>query len=92
VIAVLTLIILFLTKDNPHAYYALPAIMGLAIITNNYYILTCTTTTLFLKGMADYSDIKNMKWSDKRVSMFIYLTVTTVAVILIAGAINVTTV
>jgi hypothetical protein len=46
------------------------------------------TTTLFLKGIADYAPIKNLKWSDKRVTMFIYVTLATVAVVLLGTAIN----
>lgn len=91
VIAALILIILYLVKDNNSAYYFLPALAGLAIISENYYILTCMTTTLFLKGMADYADIKKLRWSDKRISMFIYLILTTAAVIILAKTINIAT-
>lgn len=91
VIAGLTLIILFMMKESNAAYFLLPAVVGLAILSENYYILTCMTTTLFLKGMADYADIKKLKWSDKRISMFIYLVLTTVVVIILARTISVTT-
>ena len=92
IIAALVLVILYLVKDTPSVYYALPALVGLSIISNNYYILTCMTTTLFLKGMADYSDIKKIRWSDKRLSMFIYLIITSVVVILLTSTIQIATV
>ena len=88
-IAGLVLIILYLVKENNSAYYFLPALAGLSIISENYYILTCMTTTMFLKGMADYSGIIKMKWSDKRITMFIYLVITTAIVILVAKTVQV---
>lgn len=91
IIAGLSLVILYLLKDDHSAYYLLPAIIGLSIMSENYYILTCMTTTLFLKGMADYGEIKKIKWTDRRISMFIYLVLTTVAVLILAKTINVAT-
>jgi hypothetical protein len=85
--AIILLIILYLLKDNQQPYYLLPALAGVAIITNNYYILTTMTTTLFLKGMTDYADLRKMKWSDKRITMFIYLVVVTAAVVFLIGVI-----
>lgn len=87
--ACLVLIILYLVKENTTVYYFLPALAGLAIISENYYILTCMTTTLFLKGMADYSDINKIRWSDKRISTFIYFIITTAVVILVAKTVQV---
>jgi hypothetical protein len=89
VIAALVLIILYLVKESPIPYYFLPAVAGLAIISENYYILTCMTTTLFLKGMADYSGISKIRWSDKRITTFIYLVITTAIVILVARTIQI---
>jgi len=89
VIAALVLIILYLLKENNSVYYFLPALAGLAIISENYYILTCMTTTLFLKGMADYSGITKLKWTDKRITTFIYLVITTAVVILVARTVQV---
>lgn len=87
IIALLVLIILYLVKDNNAPYYLLPALIGLSIISENYYILTCMTTTLFLKGMADYATIKKMRWADHRLSMFLYLLIVTSLVIIIAKTI-----
>jgi hypothetical protein len=88
VIAALVLVILFLAKENPAIYYFLPALVGLSILSENYYILTCMTTTLFLKGMIDYSDVKKIEWSDKRIATAIYLIITTAVVIVIANTVN----
>ncbi|MGV8168456.1 MAG: hypothetical protein ACP5N3_00200 [Candidatus Nanoarchaeia archaeon] len=90
IIAIVTLLILFLMKDNQSAYYLLPALIGLSIISENYYILTCMTTTLFLKGMVDYTAIKKLKWKDKRISMFIYIIIATALVIILTKIINAT--
>jgi len=89
IIAFLVLVILYLVKDNQTPYYFLPALAGITIISENYYIITCMTTTLFLKGMADYSDINKIKWTDKRITTFIYFIITTIAVILVAKAVPV---
>ncbi len=79
--AAVTLFIFYILKNDSRIFYLFPILMALSIVSDNYYILTCMTVTLFLKGMADYTDIKKMKWNDKRITMFIYFIIVTIVAI-----------
>jgi hypothetical protein len=83
--AAATLFVLYLLKNDSRVFYLLPILVALSVIANNYYILTCVTVTLFLKGMADYTDLKKMKWSDKRITMFVYLIIATAIALFLAN-------
>jgi hypothetical protein len=82
--AAATLFVLYLLKNDQRIFYLLPILAALAIMDGNYYILTCVTVTLFLKGMSDYTALKKMTWQDRRITMFVYFLLATAVALVLA--------